>query len=256
MSVRIKFTGTGSGLAASERYQSSFLLYTERSVTLVDCGDGISKALAAVNEDPCLIDNIIITHFHPDHYSGFAFLIVQMKIRGRRIPLKVYAPAGDISFLEEFLFRSYIFMERINFPVEFTGVHEGDIISDGSGVTILFSSNTHLDEYRHYDTNGRLSFTSFSLIIADGEKELLYSGDAGSIKDITRRISDRTGIIITETSHLSIQEIAGLIESSDKKIYLTHLDYDKEKELREFLNKAPELNGRYLFAADGMIAEY
>ncbi|NUM69333.1 MAG: ribonuclease Z [Ignavibacteriaceae bacterium] len=256
MSLRIKFTGTGSGLAVKERFQSSFLLFTDDSVTLTDCGDGISKALAAAGEDPCLINRIIITHFHPDHYAGFPFLIVQMKILGRKTPLTVYAPSGDISFLRELLHRSYIFTERISFSLEFKELNDGDVISDNSGVSIEIRRNSHLDEYRKYDLNGALSFTSFSMTISDGEKEVFYSGDIGGISDITGGVTGKTGIIITETSHISSEEILGLIESSDKKIYLTHLDYDKETELKNLLDSAPELNGRYIFAADGMTIEY
>ncbi len=251
MSFSIKFNGTGSGLAAKERFQSSFTIYSDASEILVDCGDGISKALAATDQNPCSINKIIITHFHPDHYLGFPFLIVQMKILNRTEPLEILAPRGDIEFLSELLYKSYIFSEKIKFRVDFTPVDENMIFKTGD-LTIKFLSNSHLEEYRQYENKEKLSFSSFSLLISDGKKELYYSGDIGSVKDIYNGITDETSVIITETSHVSSSEIKALIESSDKKVYLTHLDYNKETELRKLLGLYPAINHSYVFASDGM----
>ncbi|MEO8398834.1 MAG: MBL fold metallo-hydrolase, partial [Ignavibacteriaceae bacterium] len=78
MSAKIKFIGTGSGKTSLKRFHSSFLILNESYNLLVDTGDGISKALLLQNINYNSIDGILISHLHPDHYTGLPLLLVQM----------------------------------------------------------------------------------------------------------------------------------------------------------------------------------
>jgi len=78
--LEIKFVGTGSGKTLLKRYHSSFLIKTEAYNLLVDAGDGISRALLNQKVTFDSINGILISHLHPDHYSGLPSLIIQMKL--------------------------------------------------------------------------------------------------------------------------------------------------------------------------------
>ncbi|OQY73636.1 MAG: hypothetical protein B6D45_07865, partial [Ignavibacteriales bacterium UTCHB3] len=104
-SVKIIFTGTGSGRSSLNRFHSSFLIRSDSYNLLVDAGDGISRALLRLGIDFNEIDGVFITHLHPDHYSGFPSLILQMKMSSRRMPLELYTSKGNGNFIKELLNR-------------------------------------------------------------------------------------------------------------------------------------------------------
>ena len=113
--MKIKFLGTGSGKTSLNRYHSSFLLSSSNHNLLVDCGDGISKAILKQNINFNSIDSILISHFHADHFSGLPSLITQMKLTSRKNDLTIYVQLSEKDFLEDFIFHSYLFKERMAF---------------------------------------------------------------------------------------------------------------------------------------------
>ena len=106
--MKIKFLGTGSGKTSLNRYHSSLLISSSKYNLLVDCGDGISKAILAQNIDFNSINSVLISHFHSDHFSGLPSLITQMKLSSRKNELKIFVHSSEKDFLEDFIFHSYI----------------------------------------------------------------------------------------------------------------------------------------------------
>jgi len=87
--MKIIFPGTGSGFVSLKRNHASLILKESKNI-LIDAGDGIVRALLFSNINPLDIDIIIISHFHPDHFSGLASLITQMKLGGRKRELQIF----------------------------------------------------------------------------------------------------------------------------------------------------------------------
>lgn len=84
-------------LASSSAGNSAFIA-TDRTRLLIDAGLSrreISKRLAAIGEDICRLDAILVTHEHSDHTCG---LVAVMKAPERRIP--VYLTEGTAPFIE------------------------------------------------------------------------------------------------------------------------------------------------------------
>ena len=88
--MKIKFIGTGSGKTSLNQFHSSLLLISKNYNLLVDAGDGISRALLFNEIEFNIIDGILLTHLHPDHFSGLATLIVQMKMMKRKNSLDIF----------------------------------------------------------------------------------------------------------------------------------------------------------------------
>ena len=86
----IVFIGTSSAKTSLKRFHSSLLVKSHSFNLLIDCGDGISRALLSQDISLDLIDGILFSHLHPDHSAGFASLIVQMKQLKRKKNLKIF----------------------------------------------------------------------------------------------------------------------------------------------------------------------
>jgi ribonuclease Z len=100
--VKITFVGTGSGKTSLNQFHSSILISSESYNLLIDAGDGISRALLFNEINFNTVDGIVITHFHPDHFSGLPSLIFQMKISDRKKPLDVFIHPSFKNFVNDF----------------------------------------------------------------------------------------------------------------------------------------------------------
>src|SRR5579875_304741 len=84
-------------LASSSSGNATFLA-TDRTRLLIDAGLSrreIAKRLAAIGEDVCALDAILVTHEHCDHTSGLTALI-----RGAKRPLPVYLTELTSRFID------------------------------------------------------------------------------------------------------------------------------------------------------------
>jgi ribonuclease Z len=121
----IVFIGTSSGKTSLKRFHSSLLIQSRSFNLLIDCGDGVSKALLSQGISYELIDGILFSHLHPDHSAGFASLIVQMKQQKRKKNLKIFCHKNLAETLRMFLYHSFVFTERSSFELEYYAIeHE------------------------------------------------------------------------------------------------------------------------------------
>lgn len=251
--MRIKFLGTGSAQTSHNRFHSSFLISFSNHNLLVDCGDGISKAILKQNINFNSIDSILISHFHADHFSGLPSLVTQMKLLSRKNALIIFVHSSEKDFLEDFIFHSYLFKERMTFNLIIVSFDEGKevLLSDDLKFTSKF--NSHLDKYKKYDQQSRLGFASLSFLFKDEENTCIYTGDIGSENDLYI-IDQKVNWFITETTHIKSENIINLIDKLDPiKIILTHISDDFEKPLNDFHQSLPvSLKSRIILAFDGL----
>lgn len=250
--MKIKFLGTGSGQTSLNRFHSSFLISSSNHNLLVDCGDGISKAILKQNVDFKSIDSILISHFHADHFSGLPSLLTQMKLSSRKNDLTIFVHSSEKDFLENFIFHSYLFKERITFNLKIISFNVETEIEVGENFYFFSKINSHLDKYKKYDSENKLGFTSLSSYFKDDEKSLIFSGDVGSESDLYL-FNQKVDWFITETTHIKKENILALLEKSNPtKIILTHIGDDFEKLLNEFHQSLPNhLKSRIILAFDG-----
>lgn len=250
--MKIKFLGTGSGQTSLNRFHSSFLINSSNHNVLVDCGDGISKAILKQNVDSKSIDSILISHFHADHFSGLPSLLTQMKLSSRKNDLTIFVHSSEKDFLEIFIFHSYLFKERMTFNLKIIPFDAENEIKVSDKFYFISKINSHLEKYRQYDSENKLGFTSLSFYFKDDENSVIYSGDVGSENDLYL-FNQKVDWFITETTHIKKNNILSLLEKSDPtKIILTHIGDDFEKPLEEFQQSLPNhLKYRIILAFDG-----
>lgn len=251
--MQLKFIGTSSGKASLKRNHSSILISNANQNLLIDCGDGISRALLKQEINYNSINSILISHLHADHYSGLASLITQMKLSKRDEPLSIYIHNSLSVTLEEFLLRSYLFREKMNFKIAVIPYEFDEKVEAGENLFFAAKQNSHLDGYKQYDTHNSLSFASASFQFSDSNYNIVYSGDIGSIRDLFL-FKHKTDFLITEISHISIDDILEVFnKTKPSKLILTHIADEIEESLKIFLNSLPiEQKSNILIAEDGM----
>jgi ribonuclease Z len=251
--MKIKFLGTGSGQTSLNRFHSSILITSSNQNLLVDCGDGISKAIRKQNADFNSIDSILISHFHADHFSGLPSLLTQMKLLSRKNDLTVFVHSSEKDFLEDFIFHSYLFKERMTFNFKIISFDEENEIKVSEDFYFISKLNSHLEKYRQYDSKNKLGFASLSFYFKDDENSIIYSGDIGDENDLYL-FNQKVDWFITETTHIKQENILKLLEKSDPtKIILTHIGDDFENPLNQFYQSLPNhFKSRIILAFDGL----
>ncbi len=249
----IKFIGTGSGKVSTNRFHSSFLINTEKFNLLVDSGDGVSKALLAQKIDFNFIDGILISHLHPDHYSGLPSLIVQMKINNRDKDLMIFTNIKNINFIKEFISNSYLFLENLGFTIYFTAFDDDEVVHVSDNFNFLSKQNSHLDEYKKYDKKNELEFSCGSFLFRINKCEIFYTGDIGAKEDLYLFKDFKIDYIISESAHVNLEVILlAFNQLKAKKLFLTHISDEVEFNLSKLKIPSSSNKEKITAAFDGL----
>ena len=235
--MKIKFIGTGSGITSIKRFHSSLIFSEPKYKLLVDAGDGISKALLSQKISFNSINGIVISHLHPDHFTGLSSLIVQMKISGRKNELKIFIHSSLVKVLGEYLYRSYVFKERLGFKISYNGFEQEEKIILTKDFSFTTKQNSHLDHYKDFNKDKSLSFSCSSFLFRYKDKNIFYTGDIGGKDDIYLFNDNKHEIMILEISHINISDLPAILQSFEAgKIILTHISDEDEKKLKHLFN--------------------
>lgn len=248
--MKIKFIGTGSGSTSLSRYHSSLLISSGSYNLLVDTGDGVSRALLSSSVSYSSINGILITHFHPDHFTGLPALLVQMKMADRNNPLEIYVHSSKAAFLEEFLFNSYILQERYGFDIKIKSIDTYFAIAPSEDLTFVTQENSHILKYNDNTAGRGLSLVSLSTLFTVDGKKIFYTGDIGDKTDL--ELFNTYDYLITECTHISFDEIekAG---GKNAAVYLTHINESEVEELKQRI--AAQTDRKFILAEDGLVIE-
>jgi len=256
--LKITFVGTSSGKTSLNRFHSSLLLSIQDYYLLVDAGDGISRALLSSNINYNSINGIIFTHLHPDHFSGFPDLIVQMKFTKREKSLDIFIHKSLKNVVEESLLRSYLFPERIKFELNYITFADDEQKVVADEFSFIARKNSHLDKLQNYSEDHKsISLYSASLCLETEGKKIIHTSDIGSEEDIFLFNDKLSEVFICEANHIEPSKLTEVLEKiSTKKIYLTHYSDNDFTQLNEILSSSDSFTrDRVLFAKDGLSIE-
>lgn len=115
--------GCGGTIPLHDRWLSSFLLRFNGKSILIDCGEGTQIALKQAGYTFKPIDAILFTHFHADHISGLAGLLLTMGNEGRSEPVTILCPKGGKQIIPSLLVIASELQFELNI-IELDGVQE------------------------------------------------------------------------------------------------------------------------------------
>lgn len=248
--MKIHFIGTGSGKTSLTRNHSSILISFLKHNLLIDAGEGISKALLSQNINYNSIDSILFTHFHADHFTGIASLITQMKLTNRKNQLVVYTHEKLIEPLMNFLNTCYLFKEKLSFDFTIKGFEENEKIIINEEINFTAKQNSHIKKTEILKSYNQINFISCSFYFEARKKKIIYTSDIGSKADLFLFKEKNADDFITETSHISLEEIYNFYKTENlKRLFLTHIDDENEGKISGFISKLSPADRKRIFAA-------
>jgi ribonuclease Z len=123
MDLSVVFYGTGGSVPTARRATACVLIRAGGRRILVDCGEGAQRQMM-LSTGLVQVDEILISHFHADHYLGLPGLLKTYDLQDRQAPLRVAGPPG-LHGLFEGLRRIF---GRIRYPVELIELDGGDAL--------------------------------------------------------------------------------------------------------------------------------
>jgi len=145
----------------------AFLVESAESNLLVDCGPGIVSSIGKAKRNCSDIDNILLTHVHGDHISGFAYFVwnrfyEHMGKSSKANNLDVYGLKDTIELASFMISHSYP-TNKFPFEVFYHILDENDSFEIKDMTVTTFPAN-HV-------------VPTISCFIENDEKKLIYSSD-------------------------------------------------------------------------------
>ncbi len=109
--------GTASAMPVRDRNQSAQALSVHGRLFLIDCGEGTQYRMVQEHVPMMKLDSIFLSHIHGDHVFGIFGLLSTLGMKGRQIPLNIFAPPSFGPILKFFL--SY-YGDGLAFEIRFT----------------------------------------------------------------------------------------------------------------------------------------
>lgn len=86
--------GTGGTLPIPERALASLYVRENGQALLIDCGEGTQVGIRKLGWGFKCLDGLLLTHFHGDHCTGLAGLLLSLEKAGREETFHIYGPPG------------------------------------------------------------------------------------------------------------------------------------------------------------------
>ena len=245
MAVRVAFLGSGDAFNARARCHAGYLLSTPSSTMLLDCGPTTPLAMRREGVSADVLDAILISHLHGDHFAGLPFLFLAYIFdTPRQRPLTVVGPPGTEARVQDLYRAMYrdLSTRPLPFEVRYVEVTGGQRTAIGAVDLIPFA-------VPHQQTELSLGYR----LAVDGTA-ILYSGDSGWTEALVTH-SRGTDLFICECCyyetrtdfHLDYPRIAeNRARFGCRRLVLTHLG-------REVLAHEAEITEQ--LAHDGLVVE-
>ena len=109
--------GTASAMPVVDRNQSAQALQMHGRLFLVDAGEGVQSQFVKYRVPLMKLDSVFLSHIHGDHVFGIFGLLSTLGMKGRQMPLNIFAPVSFGPILKFFL--SY-YGDGIGFEIRYT----------------------------------------------------------------------------------------------------------------------------------------
>lgn len=86
--------GTGGTLPLADRALSSLYVRENGRGMLIDCGEGTQVGIRKLGWGFRCIEDILLTHYHGDHCTGLAGLLLSLEKAGKTETLHIWGPKG------------------------------------------------------------------------------------------------------------------------------------------------------------------
>lgn len=216
--------GVGDGMPCGDRNHSAYLYRLGKTTLLLDCGDPVSRSYKALGLSYDLIDCIVLSHLHADHFGGFFMLLQSFWLERRRKALPVYLPAEGLQPLTQMVNAAYLFEALLPFRLSFQPLQPGRRLQLGP-VTVTPHPTTHLDSLRRaYGRRHPAGYAAFSFVLEAPGRRLAHTADLGAVRDLEPLLAQPLDLLVCELSHFRAEELFDYLKGRPiKQLALVHL---------------------------------
>ena len=124
--ARVIILGSAAAVSDAEHDNTHFIIEGDSAPILVDCGSNPLGKIHKLGIRDESLQDIILTHFHPDHVSGVPNMLMHMWLLGRKAPLRIYGLNHCVNRVDDMMM--FFSWDRwpTFFPVTFHRVQERD----------------------------------------------------------------------------------------------------------------------------------
>ncbi len=243
--------GSSSGHPKADRACSGYLLKTGESLSLIDCGGGVTSSFLRRGYNPLNVERIFISHTHPDHVSDLPLFIQLIYLEGRTRSLDLYLPSEFVAPFKCFLPAVYLIEQKLPFELNIIGIEEGFSFENNFKLTAI--ANSHLrgnsELVAQLGLSNKMQCHSFE--IEAGGKSIFYSSDIASLDEIVPYLKDKN-VAIIESTHIDMEcLLAQAGELNVGQFIISHLGTAEEVSLINTLAAKAGVNN-LVTAVDGL----
>lgn len=214
---KLTLLGTGTCQLQAERKASSVLIQLEGTNIIYDFGRGIAQRTVDVGLKHDDIEHIVISHFHPDHFSDlipYFHSALWSKIDNRSKDINIYGPIGIEARIDAILEHFVTAVNKVNkFEVKVHTIEEGEFEIDGYSfeAKILQPADNH-----------GIKFSIDGKVIAlTGDSEF-HQEEVEFLKGVD--------VAVFDAGHISKEEIVGLaVNTQVGKLVCSHQYYELDQ---------------------------
>lgn len=246
----IVILGSSAAVSDVQHDNAHFVVQAGERMVLVDCAGNPLSNFRKAGIDPLELTDVILTHFHPDHVSGFGLLLMELWLMGRREPLRVHGLPYTIE-------RAKAMMDLYDwrtwpgfFSVEYReiGEEENTLVLADADLRVSASPVQHL-----------IPNIGLRIQFVQSGKVFVYSSDTEPCA-ATIRLASEADILMHEASggsigHSSAAQAGEIAQQADARaLYLIH--YPPESLEENLLEQAcKEFSGLVTLTKDQMRIE-
>jgi ribonuclease BN (tRNA processing enzyme) len=230
--VSVTFLGTGSAFSDGGRHHSAYLIQSPKGSLLLDCGPTALASLKRLHLPTSQIDQILLSHFHGDHFAGLPFFFLEyVYVQPRSRPLVIAGPPG----VEEIVNRLFetMYSDSASEPLPYS-IEYIEALPDQK----FLLGDIEINPFRVPHQNQPISL-GFELLV-EGRK-IVYTGDSGWTEDFVSRtqgadlfLCECTFFETRLNTHIDYPRIIeNLARLQAKRTILTHLGDEVQKRCRE-----------------------
>ena len=237
--VSVRFLGSGDAFGSGGRFQTCIYARYDATHFLIDCGASSLTAMRQFEVEPSLIDTILLTHLHGDHFGGLPFFILDAQyVSERKKPLVVAGPPGLEDRTNEAMEVLYPGSSRIErgFVLKFVELF---------GETETRVGPLVITSYEVVHPSGA---PSYALRVSCGDKVVAYSGDT-EWTDALIQAAHEADLFICEcnffekgvANHLDYQTLmAHRTKLECRRLVLTHMGDEMLRQIENLDVEAAE----------------
>lgn len=142
--ARLIVLGSANAVPDQRHDNTHFVIVGNRRTLLIDCASNPVVRLNCANIPLNNISDLLLTHFHPDHVSGMALLLMNMWLASRSKPLQVFGNQHTLERTQGML-ELYSWREWPNFfPLTFSVLPDKEMNEISLGIDFnVFTSPVH-----------------------------------------------------------------------------------------------------------------